>query len=1008
MKEKIKVNKVVYSIDIETSTVKDTNNMLVSFMYICGVGYSDITTISSENYKTSYTYEYYRDYKSLDEFFYRLDEQSKDENILTVVLIQNAEYEYSFFKRNLTFFSNNLLSTNQRDNKTLWAGTNSFKILQLENLVFIDTYLLSNMGLAKIGTQVGVEKLKELKTYKEIYTQNSVLPATEFQYNYNDCLIPLVFYANKLKETWCNDIYSKTDSNYLSNDILKMFTQTNSNKLFCKNNEMINSKYTYIDKNDKKVTSYLYKQLTNNFRKDSIRNYKLGNQTFLKSDRPAKLKNIRIIDKQNNRILETSKYKHKLTNTLKYKTVYFKYPTKYYSRNKSYILKQLKYKKDNRYYIRKSTKFINKYIDKQGIVLYLQDVFQGGFTYANPYFCYKSVDNVKSFDATSMYPFVMLIKYFPHCVDDSRYLYIDMLKTLKDTMQKNFQLQFGYTFSEYIRRIESNTISKRDYMSIIQSYINNINSYNLKHYVCTIVVKNLSNRILNKTNLISPLSSAKCRWRKAGTQEWYNCVHRKGQIELNNGKLKKIYNDIELEIKIDSVNMLLLMLFYSFEIVSCENLVMFTSNRRTEKYILKECVHFAKIKKELKPLVKKLENHELLTSCDIQNTSSNVFELIKNVTELKTEFEQFSYVNAVYLHGKQNFNGLFGINVQKLCPESFSIKYDREKDYIYCKKDISQYTSNTDRNYIYGMFIPAFARLHLFMFILFSTLVCNLDFIYCDTDSVKCTGSESDLKKWASATGESAIKEIQKDSDVDNWLNKSMNKYSFNGLLLQNKYYRYVINMKSDIKELELIEAMVDLGNLGLFENDGNYEKFATMGAKNYISYDFNKKSNQYEIHTTIAGVNKVEVSKAFTEYINSYEMTFNEFVEDIYRPNLIIENSIADKKYHCYYEDYKFNVDVIDDNGLQSNVQAYSGIVLTDIDVEIHRIDEHMTSSLIHFVLSKTLQNNKLTYKDIANMIPARIKLYRSTTDNQLYITDDETKFNQDTMMSPFVENVL
>lgn len=88
--------------------------------------------------------------------------------------------------------------------------------------------------------------------------------------------------------------------------------------------------------------------------------------------------------------------------------------------------------------------------------------------------------------------------------------------------------------------------------------------------------------------------------------------------------------------------------------------------------------------------------------------------------------------------------------------------------------------------------------------------------------------------------------------------------------------------------------------------------------------------------------------------------------------------------------------------------MQGYSGIVLTDIDVEIHRIDEHMTSSLIHFVLSKTLQNNKLTYKDIANMIPARIKLYRSTEDNQLYITDDETKFNQDTMMSPFVENVL
>lgn len=1008
MKDNIKVNKLVYSVDIETSTVKDTNNILVSFMYLCGVGYADITNINSDNYKSTYTYEYYRDYKSLDDFFYKLDEYSKNENILSVVLIQNAEYEYSFFKRNLSFFTNNLLSTNQRNNKTLWSGTNSFKILQLENLIFIDTYVLSNMSLAKIGTQIGVAKLKELKTYKEVYTQFSVLPKSEFDYNYNDCLIPIIFYAHKLQETWSKNIYCKTDKRYLSSDILKMFTQTNSNKLFCKNNEMINCKYTYINKDDKKINSCLYKQLTNNFKKDSIKSCYLGHQTFIKSNKAVKMKAFRKLDKQHNRILETSKYKDKITNSIKYKQIYCKYPTRYYKVIKTYNVKPIMYKKNNKIYNRKNTKYTKKLIDKQGIVLYLQDIFQGGFTYANPFFCYKSIDNVKSFDATSMYPFVMLVKYFPHQVDDSRYLYDDMLKTLKKYMNKNFQLQFGYTFSEYLRRIENKSINTRDYMSIIQSYINNINSYNLKHYVCTIIVKNLNNRILNKNNLISPLSSAKCRWRVSGTQEWYNCIHRKGQIELNNGKLKKIYNDIELEIKIDSVNMLLLMLFYSFDLVSCENLVMFTSNRRTEKYILKECVHFAKIKKELKPLVKKLEKHDLLNSEDVQKTSSNVFELIKNVTELKTEFEQFSYINSIYVHGKQNFNGLYGINVQKLCPDSYYITYDKEKDYYYCTHTVSKYECNTDRNYIYGMYIPAFARLHLFMFILFSTLVCNLDFIYCDTDSVKCTGTLDELNKWSLATGASALEEVQKDSDIDIWLSKNNNKFSFNGLLLQNKYYRNVINMKNDNKSLEIVENMADLGNLGLFENDGNYEKFATMGAKNYLTYEFNKKTNQYELHSTIAGVSKFKVSKAFTEYMNSYEMSFDEFVEEIYSPNLIIENSIADKKYHCYYDDYYFDVEVTDDNGQTSNVRGFSGIVLTDIDVEIHRIDEHMTSSLIHFVLSKTLQNPYLTYKDISNMIPARKKLYRSSEDNQLYITDDETKFNQNMLMSPFVENVL
>ena len=1012
--DKTNVSKTVYCIDIETSTVKDNNNIDVSYMYICGVGSADITKINKDNYKDTYNYTYYQTYDSLNSFLVELNTQSKKDNVFTVILIQNSTYEYSFFKRNLKFFSDNLLTTNNTKNKTLWSATNGFKILQIENIIFLDSYVISNKGLKSIGKDIGVDKLDEIKDYNIVFHQSSVLPENELEYNYNDCLIPILYYAKKLQETFNDKMYLKNNKNVLNDAILKMFTQTNSNKLYCRNNDVINTKYKYTTNEDKEKTTSLYEQLVNNFKRDSINNCDLGNQIFIKNDKPVRiLKPLKIIDKQHNRLLITSTYISKISEFTNYKKIYIQYPIRYYQCTLCRNVKKIRYNNTN--IIRKKTVIKKKLTDKQGIVLYLQDVFQGGFTYANPYWCYKTVNNVKSFDATSMYPFVMLVKYFPHRIDTYSISYNDRLKTLRKYMMKNFQLQFGYSFKEYLRRIENNIMKKSDYMAMIQAYIQNISSYNLKHFVTTIVVKNLDVRVLNKKNMICPLSSAKCRWRKSGENNWYQCVHRKGLIELNNGKLKTIYKDVELEIQIDSINLLLMMLFYKFELVDCTKLVLFTSNRRTDKYILKECVHFAKIKKELKPIVKtledKVEKHDtaLLTDSDISNTSTQVYDMIKSVTTIDTVQEQLSYVNGIYMNGKQNFNGLYGINVQKMCPESFKIKYDEEKDYMYCDKSTSKYQGNSDRNYIYGMFIPAFARLHLFMFMMYSTLVCNLDFVYCDTDSVKCTGDEKELKKWGVATGESAIKEIKKDSDIDIWLSKDINKYSFNGLLLQNKDYRYVINMQHENKSLEIVENMADLGNLGLFENDGNYEKFATMGAKNYIYYSHG------DISCTIAGVSKKDVSSAFTEYMKEYKMTFDDFVNEIYRPNLLLDNNIAKKKYHCYYEDYHFNIDVTDINGSKDKVTGYSGIVLTDIDVEIHRIDEHMTSSLIHFVLSKTLQNPELTYNDITNMIPYPIKMYRNVKtennadgDNKLYITDNEDDFNNKVMLSPFVENVL
>lgn len=143
----------------------------------------------------------------------------------------------------------------------------------------------------------------------------------------------------------------------------------------------------------------------------------------------------------------------------------------------------------------------------------------------------------------------------------------------------------------------------------------------------------------------------------------------------------------------------------------------------------------------------------------------------------------------------------------------------------YKKKDITEalqenYIKNKKQVLVYqwGVWITAWARHELFKGI----LKINDDVIYCDTDSIKFLNYEN-YENWINKYNKNCIDEI----------NKTLNYYEINLSLAKPK------TIKGTEKPL------------GVWDFEGIYTKFKTLGAKRY-AYEQDGKFN-----ITVSGLNK-------------------------------------------------------------------------------------------------------------------------------------------------------
>jgi hypothetical protein len=127
---------------------------------------------------------------------------------------------------------------------------------------------------------------------------------------------------------------------------------------------------------------------------------------------------------------------------------------------------------------------------------------------------------------------------------------------------------------------------------------------------------------------------------------------------------------------------------------------------------------------------------------------------------------------------KADFNSIYGMCVQKICPETFTI----DEHGIWEKEDLPyvKQKKHLKRNFLYGVYITAYARKSLLDGIINN---CEGTFVYCDTDSIKFIG--------------------------------------------KNEF----IDTTPELIEYRDNESIYGLGK---FEYEGTYDEFKTYGAKKY------------------------------------------------------------------------------------------------------------------------------------------------------------------------------
>lgn len=181
---------------------------------------------------------------------------------------------------------------------------------------------------------------------------------------------------------------------------------------------------------------------------------------------------------------------------------------------------------------------------------------------------------------------------------------------------------------------------------------------------------------------------------------------------------------------------------------------------------------------------------------------------IKYLYEQKTELKNVDGREHDYFRSKQKINSAYGLSAQD--PLKDSIKFV-DGDFITESKknedELIKAQRMSYRSYAWGVWVTAWARYRLHQ----AMWIVGEDFIYSDTDSVKYIGNHD----------EGFAK-----------LNKLLEKDS-------RSTQAYAVDPKGVTHYM------------GVYENDGEYKKFITLGAKKYAYVD------DKGLHVTISGVNK-------------------------------------------------------------------------------------------------------------------------------------------------------
>lgn len=219
-----------------------------------------------------------------------------------------------------------------------------------------------------------------------------------------------------------------------------------------------------------------------------------------------------------------------------------------------------------------------------------------------------------------------------------------------------------------------------------------------------------------------------------------------------------------------------------------------------------------------------------------------ILKLYKDKTVLKGIEEEL--IN--YMISKNMLNAAYGMIVTDIVREIIEYENDLfQSTKPDLEEAIEKYNKSIKRflYYPWGVWVTSYARANLFSGI----LACGKDYVYSDTDSIKVLNPEQHMDY------------IERyNSGVMEKLNKAAEFH------------------KIDVSEFSPLNRKGDSKPIGVWDFEGVYDKFKTVGAKRYMYLQ------DGEYHLTVAGVNK---KKAMQYILKNYADPFDGLDEGLIVP---------------------------------------------------------------------------------------------------------------------------
>ena len=224
---------------------------------------------------------------------------------------------------------------------------------------------------------------------------------------------------------------------------------------------------------------------------------------------------------------------------------------------------------------------------------------------------------------------------------------------------------------------------------------------------------------------------------------------------------------------------------------------------------------------------------------------TTILDLYQDKTQLKGLTSEDGSVERRYLNSKENLNSLYGMCVMDICrPQivfdgSWSMQAPDVADVI------EKYNNSRNRfnSYLWGVWVTAYARHNLWTAI----LELGPDYLYADTDSVKVVNGDAHREYFDLYNAEIVRK-----------------------LDAACRYHNI------DPERTRPCNSKGKQKQLGVWDYEGRYTAFKTLGAKRYLTQD------EKGVHLTVAGLGKATAAEYLMREYGTPEAVFQAFADDL------------------------------------------------------------------------------------------------------------------------------